>query len=47
MDFHSASTALAGKYYKMNMDAIAKIKKRASTGCDGGGTSRGCYAPCL
>ena len=34
-------------YLLQDMDAIAKIQKRASNGCDGGGTPVGCRPPCL
>ena len=53
-DFQKLSTAqiedflcVYAPYLLQDMDAIAKIKKRASTGCDGGGTSRGCHIPSL
>lgn len=34
-------------YLLQDMDAIAKIQKRASNGCAGGGMSGGCRPPCL
>jgi hypothetical protein len=53
-DFQKLSTAriedflcVYAPYLLQDMEAIAKIKKRASTGCAGGGMSGGCYTPSL
>lgn len=53
-DFQKLSTAqiedflcVYAPYLLQDMEAIAKIKKRASTGCAGGGMSGGCHTPRL
>ena len=53
-DFQKLSTSqiedflcVYAPYLLQNMEAIAKIQKRASTGCDGGRTPVGCHTPCL